>query len=227
MWDGSLRCRVLSITLLLGNQNLWQEGHRNPDFKQALQVTLMQGDWGSWTLTLRGSTLSYGLRSLASQGFRSHIWLEMVDISGCPLNPDWESSHGRATPATHAHSWVLLSFDGPLFLISVMALVKAQKELTEATEERAQALKCHFTRVARVWPSPPVDAQSQSQIRMGWDSKLLFLFTRLSCVTTCSVSTCLPAPSGTSSFAPSGFMDPWYSCYVLGSPVRIALCSEA
>lgn len=75
-------------------------------------------------------------------------------------------------------------------------------------------LKGHFT-VAGVWPNPLVGAQSQSQIRTGLDSKLLFLFTCLSCVTTCSVSTCFPAPLGTSSFVPSGFMDPWYSCYVL------------
>lgn len=95
-----------------------------------------------------------------------------------------------------------------------MAPVKAEKELTGAKEWGAKELKGHCTE----WPGcgqPPVGAQSQPQIRMGRDWRLLFLLTRLSCITTCSASTCFPAPLGTSSFAPSGFTDPWYSCYVL------------
>ena len=47
-----------------------------------------------------------------------------------------------------------------------MAPVKAEKELTGATERGAKELKGHCTE----WPGcgqPPVGAQSQPQIRMG------------------------------------------------------------
>lgn len=60
------------------------EEHRNPYFRKAPQVTLMQRDLGSRRLTLREATLR--LRGLAAQGFRSYTPLEMAVTSRCRLN---------------------------------------------------------------------------------------------------------------------------------------------
>lgn len=64
------------------------------------------------------------------RGFRSLTCLEVADASGYHGNPDGESSRRRLV--THVHSWPLILLGS---VSSVMALVKAEQELTEATEQ--------------------------------------------------------------------------------------------
>lgn len=47
-----------------------------------------------------------------------------------------------------SHSWILISLESLLFLRTAVALVKAEKELTEATEQRVKEPKGHFIE----WP---------------------------------------------------------------------------
>lgn len=88
-----------------------------------------------------------------------------------------------------------------------MALVKAEQEFTEATEQS------EGTEGQRGVARPPVGVQNQPRIRIGRGSDCLShsLAFPVEPHTVCQHA----FRSGTSSFAPSGFMDPWYSCYVL------------
>ena len=76
-----------------------------------------------------------------------------------------------------------------------MAPVKAEKELTGATERGAKELKGHCTE----WPG----------LETAFPTRSPFMCNHMQRVNM------LSAPLGTSSFAPSGLTDPWYSCYVL------------
>lgn len=109
----------------------------------------------------------------------------------------------------HVHSWPLILLDS---ILSVMALVKAEKELTKATEQRLKELK-GLPQSSGGVARPPVGVQNQSQIRIVWDSDCFShsLAFPVELHTVCQHA----FRSGTSSFAPFGFMDPWYSCYVL------------
>lgn len=49
---------------------------------------------------------------------------------------------------THVHSWPLILLGS---VLSVMALVKAEQELTEATEQRVEELK-GLPQSSGVWP---------------------------------------------------------------------------
>lgn len=161
----------------------------------------MQGDLGSWRLPYRETTLLRPHERLPV----THC-LEVAGASGYHGDPDWESSHRRTV--THVHSWPLLLLGS---VLSVMALVKAEQEFTEATEqsEGTEGSSPEQRGVAR----PPVGVQNQPRIRIGRGSDCLSqsLAFLVEPHTVCQHA----FRSSTSSFAPSGFMDPWYSCYVL------------